>query len=206
MTVADAFRVPYLSYEDIRRYAEAFLDQHHPDRSPPIPIEDIIEFKLGLDIVPLPGIEDAYGIVGFTSSDLREISVDDYVYTHQEGRYRFTLTHEVGHTVLHAEVFRAHRFRSTTEWKQFIQSVPELEYSWLEWQASSFSGLVLVPRAALERELKQAIKQVKAQGVAQATDFANDLLADLVARRFVVSADVIRTRLHYDQIDLASLW
>jgi hypothetical protein len=47
---------------------------------------------------------------------------------------------------------------------------------------------------------------VKAQGVAQATDFAKDLLADLAARRFVVSADVIRTRLHYDKTDLAGLW
>lgn len=204
--MADFFQVPYLSYEDIRRHADAFLDQHHPDRSLPIPIEDIIEFKLRMDIVPLPGIEDAYGIVGFTSSDLHEISVDDYVYTHQEGRYRFTLAHEVGHTVLHAEVFTAHQFRNTTEWKQFIQSVPELDFTWLEWQASSFSGLVLVPRAALERELRQAIKQVKAQGVAQATDFAKDLLADLAARRFVVSADVIRTRLHYDKTDLAGLW
>jgi len=204
--VADTFQVPYLRYEDIRRYAEAFLGQHHPGRGLPIPIEDIIEFKLGMDIVPLPGIEDAYGIVGFTSSDLREISVDDYVYTHQEGRYRFTLAHEVGHAVLHADLFKAYQFRSTEEWKQFIKSVPELEYNWLEWQASSFSGLVLVPRSALEHELKQAIKQVKAQGVVQATDFAKDLLADLVARRFVVSADVIRTRLHYDTIDLASLW
>ena len=204
--MADSFQVPYLSYEDIRRYAEAFLDQHHSNRSLPIPIEEIIEFKLRMDIVPLPGIEDAYGIVGFTSSDLREISVDDHVYTHQEGRYRFTLAHEVGHTVLHTGVFKAHRFRSTAEWKQFIQSVPEMEYNWLEWQASSFSGLVLVPRVALERELRQAIRQVKAQGVAQATDFAKDLLADLVARRFVVSADVIRTRLHYDKTDLATLW
>ena len=156
--MAGVFQAPHRSYEDIRRYAEAFLDRHHPDRSLPIPIERVIEFQLGVDIVPLPGIEDAYDIVGFTSSDLREISVDDYVYTHQEGRYRFTLAHEVGHAVLHAELFTAHRFRSTAEWKQFIQSVPKLEYDWLEWQANSFSGLVLAPKSALEDELRKAIK------------------------------------------------
>ena len=47
---------------------------------------------------------------------------------------------------------------------------------------------------------------MKAQGLAQATDFTTDLLADIMARRFMVSADVIHTRLHYDKINLAGLW
>lgn len=112
----DVFAIPPLSYEKIREYAKRFLAKYHSSQRIPVPIEKIIEFKLHIDIVPLPGLEGAFGVVGFTSSDLREISVDQYVYDHQLGRYRFTLAHEVGHFVLHAGLFKAQTFRSIEEW------------------------------------------------------------------------------------------
>ena len=153
--------IPHLGYDQLRRHAEAFLAQHHPAQHIPIPIDHIIEFQLHLDIVPLPGLEEAFEIVWFTASTLDEISVDQYVYEHQPGRYRFTLAHEVGHVVLHANLFKGHRFRGVDEWKQFVRTFPDLELSRLEWQAHSFAGLILVPSEALHRELKDAAKLVK---------------------------------------------
>ena len=147
----DLLKVPQLSYEQIRQYAEAFLTTHHPFRHIPIPIEKIVEFRLQIDIVPLPGLEDAFGVVGFTSSDLREISVDQYVYEHQPGRYRFTLAHEVGHVMLHANLFKSQRFRNIEDWKKLIKKLPEFEYRSLKWQAYSFGGLVLAPADLLKR-------------------------------------------------------
>lgn len=198
--------VPHLSYDQLRRHAEAFLAKHHPTQQIPVPIEQIIEFQLHLDIVPLPGLEEAFEIVGFTASTLDEISVDQYVYEHQPGRYRFTLAHEVGHVVLHAELFKEHRFRGVAEWKRFVRAFPDLELSRLEWQAHSFAGLVLVSPEALRRELTSAVRQVKAKGVAKETDFAASLIVDMVATRFQVSGDVIERRLTYDQLRLADLW
>ena len=198
--------VPRLSYDLLRRHADAFLTKYHPTLQIPIPIEEIIEFQLHLDIVPLPGLEEAFEIVGFTSGSLDEISVDQYVYEHQPGRYRFTLAHEVGHVVLHAELFKEHRFRGADEWKRFVRTFPDLELSRLEWQAHSFAGLVLVPSEALQRELKSAAKQMKARSVAKETDFAKSLIVDMVATRFQVSGDVIERRLSYDQIKLTDLW
>ncbi len=46
-----------LSYEDIRKRADDFLISHHPERSIPIPIEEIIEFQLDIHISPLPGLK-----------------------------------------------------------------------------------------------------------------------------------------------------
>jgi hypothetical protein len=198
--------VPHLTYDHLRRHAEAFLTKYHPTQQIPVPIEHIIEFQLHLDIVPLPGLEEAFEIVGYTASTLDEISVDQYVYEHQPGRYRFTLAHEVGHVVLHADLFKEHRFRSVVEWKRFVRAFPDLDLSRLEWQAHSFAGLVLVPSEALQREFKSAAKQVKARSVAKETDFAKSLIVDMVATRFQVSGDVIERRLSYDQIKLADLW
>lgn len=198
--------VPHLSYDQLRRHADAFLTKYHPTQQIPVPIEQIIEFQLHLDIVPLPGLEEAFEIVGFTASSLDEISVDQYVCEHQPGRYRFTLGYEVGHVVLHAELFKEHRFRGADEWKRFVRTFPDLELSRLEWQAHSFAGLVLVPSEALQRELKSAARQVKAKSVTRETDFAKALIIDVVATRFQVSSDVIQRRVEYDRVDLAQLW
>ena len=198
--------VPHLSYDQLRRQAEAFLARYHASKRIPIPIERIVEFELKLDIVPVPGLEEAFEIVGFTSSDLSEITVDEYVYESQANRYRFTLAHEAGHVVLHTELFKQQRFRRVDDWKDFVRTFPEFDLSRLEWQAHSFAGLVLVPGDALERVIREVIRQVKAQGVNHERDFANDLVVDVVATRFEVSTEVIQRRLGYDQLDLKAMW
>ena len=198
--------VPHLSYDQLRRHAEAFLTAYHSTQHIPTPIEQIIEFQLHIDIVPLPGLEEAFEIVGFTASTLDEISVDKHVYEHQPGRYRFTLAHEVGHVVLHADLFKEHRFRGVDEWKRFVRAIPDLDLSRLEWQAHSFAGLVLVPPEALQREFRSAARQVKAKSVTKEMDFAKALIVDMAATRFQVSSDVIERRLNFDQIRLTDLW
>ncbi len=198
--------VPHLNYDKLQRHAEVFLTQYHSTRHIPVPIEHIIEFQLHIDIVPLPGLEEAFETVGFTASTLDEISVDQYVYEHQPGRYRFTLAHEVGHVILHADLFKEHRFRGVDEWKRFVRAFPDLDLSRLEWQAHCFAGLILVPSEALQRELTSVAKQVKAKSVSKEIDFAKGLIVDMVASRFQVSAGVIERRLNYEQIKLATFW
>jgi len=198
--------VPHLSYDQLRRQAEGFLARYHASKRIPIPIEKIVEFELKLDIVPVPGLEEAFEIVGFTSSDLSEITVDEYVYESQANRYRFTLAHEAGHVVLHTDLFKQQRFRRVDDWKDFVRTFPELDLSRLEWQAHSFAGLVLVPGDALERVIREVIRQVKAQGVNHERDFANDLVVEVVATRFEVSTEVIQRRLGYDQLNLKDMW
>ncbi len=201
-----SLNVPHLTYDQIRAAADAFLKHYHSSKKIPIPIEQVIEFQMGLDIVPLPGLLEAYNVDGFTSSDLSEISIDQFVYEHRLTRYRFTLAHEVGHVVLHAGLFKTHRFRGIDAWKRFLMGVPALDYSRLEWQAYSFGGLVLVPGDVLQQELKVAARQVKAQGLSKETDFAKALMVDIMATRFGVSSEVIERRLGYEQIRLASCW
>jgi hypothetical protein len=51
-----AIVAPYLPYDRLREIAKDFLHQYHPAGDIPIPIEKIIEFRFGLDIVPVPGV------------------------------------------------------------------------------------------------------------------------------------------------------
>ncbi len=127
-------KIPIYSYEDLRKKADDFLHTYNPTGTIPVPIEEIVEFEFRINIVPVLGLQREFEIDGFISSNLKNIYVDEYVYTDRINRYRFTLAHEIGHIVLHASVFKAHQFSSIAGWKEFTYSLPDADHRWLEYQ------------------------------------------------------------------------
>ena len=98
--------VPFLPDGKIVDLAESFLSKYNPSRSIPVPIEEIVEIDLRLEIIPILGLLKAVQVDGFTSSDLKTIYVDQWVLSEVPYRYRFTLAHEVGHVFMHREILR----------------------------------------------------------------------------------------------------
>ncbi|MEX2093241.1 MAG: ImmA/IrrE family metallo-endopeptidase [Pirellulales bacterium] len=198
--MGDEIKAPYFSYENLRQKADDFLVQYHRAGTIPVPIEEIVEFDLGMDIVPTPGLHQFLEVDGFLTSDLREIWVDQFVYESRPGRYRFTLAHEVGHSILHADIFRQQSFHTIAEWKEFVDSIPDKEHSWLEYQAYAFAGLVLVPATALESAARECVDKVKSEGIdlSENWDFAWSRIAAFLAKQFEVSSQVIDKRLQKD--------
>ena len=70
-------QVGYRSEDDIRESALEFLKRYHPDDTIPVPIEDIIEFDLRLNIIPIPNLQRLYSIDGALSQDLSQIYIDE---------------------------------------------------------------------------------------------------------------------------------
>ena len=102
--------VPTLSYENIREIAEQFLAVHWPSRTIPIPIEEIIELNLKINIAPLPNLWRDFRIDGYLNSNRNTICVDQYQYETLNEKYRFTLAHELGHYLLHEEIYKSGDF------------------------------------------------------------------------------------------------
>ena len=205
------FPLPFLPYDRLRAAADRFLDQYHPSRAIPVPIEQIAEMRLGIDIVPVPGLQQAlqsddFGVVGYITSDLKEIHVDEWIWNNRYNRYRFTIAHEIGHAVLHRELYGGQHFDSVGSWKAFINSIPEETHGWYEWQAYAFAGLVLVPEAPLReaaaRRLARITDWLKQKNVAIATvsETVWDIVLEQVAGEFEVSIDVIRKRAEKDAL------
>lgn len=194
--------VPIISYDYIKSAANTFLKEYHPNQNIPVPIEEIIEFQMKKDIIPLPGLHQGFEIDGFTSSDLTSIYVDEFVYTSRPGRYRFTLAHEVGHIVLHKEIYQKANFQGIKEWKGFINSISEKNHSWLEYQAYAFGGLVLAPHEHLEKLTLFYVKSIRENEISfkENWDFAWDLIAAKLAKEFEVSTQVIEKRLDKEKI------
>lgn len=195
---------PILSYEDINSAAEDFLKCHQSDERLPVQIEEIVEFNLKMDIVPFPELQRNYDIEGFISRDLTWIYVDDFIYSNRPARYRFTLAHEVGHLILHRDLIKSIHPPSVADWKDFILSVDEEVYGWMEWQAYSFAGLVLVPRKFLVRDLhlqikalKDKIELVKSKNLSRESyqEYVIEAIANKLIKTYDVSVDVLKKRI-----------
>jgi Zn-dependent peptidase ImmA (M78 family) len=186
-----------LSNEDPRALAERFLQQHHPSETVPVPIEEIVDLKLRIDIVPLPSLQRSFEIEGYISRDMTAIYVDEYIFLNRPNRYRFTLAHEIAHAVIHPKLFHALAFDSVEEWIDVMTGFPEKEYGWLEWQANTFAGLVLVPNHALRASFKKTVSKVEEAGLSLASmsEVARDMIIAYIAREFQVSSAVIKRRL-----------
>lgn len=103
--------------------------------------------------------------------------------------------------MLHGEVFAELSFGNVDEWKQMMSGViPEKQYGYLEFQASSFAGLALVPPEELQQKYEEVCQRIEAHGLSleRDSDVARQLIAQHIAEFFVVSPAVIRRRLEYD--------
>ena len=196
-------RAPFLSKQEIRRLAEGFLIRFHNCRTCPIAIEKIIEMMIGMDIIPMPGLQSAFDVVAFISADKKEIRVDESIYLHRQNRYRFSLAHEIGHWFMHSDIWGSLTFKSIEEWKQQTQLFPEKDYGILEWQANEFAGLILVPPDELRDEVEVQKEALNANGYS-VSDFDSETLAAsmavTIAKVFEVSTEVARRRINSDNL------
>jgi Zn-dependent peptidase ImmA (M78 family) len=198
--------IPYKNYEEIRKIATGFLAKYHPSGGIPIPIEEIIEFQLKLNIIPIPGLRNITNIDGadaFTYRDQGAIAVDEYIQKNVPNRYRFTLAHEIGHRELHREYFSL-RINSVGDWKEYAKNLAGDQHSIMEYQANCFAGLVLVPGDKLKQKIPAVIEEIKKISPELYSklqkDFIWDVIKDNVASYFEVSKDAIHIRMERDKL------
>jgi Zn-dependent peptidase ImmA (M78 family) len=202
--------VGFLPYHVIAKRADDFLRQYNPLNDIPVPIEEIAEFSLNLEIIPIPNLQKNFEVEGFISSDLKCIYVDQFSLSERPTRYRFTLAHEIGHIFLHRQIFQKVNIVSLESWKKFVEEVDKQEYNRMEFQGYAFGGLALVPSNELEngvrgnlKELAPYINACKETEIARDdyVSYAVDLLASLIAPTFDVSTEVVEKRIRYEKLE-----
>lgn len=197
------YKAPYLPYDVIRPHAQRFLDKFHPSANLPVPIEEIVEFKFKINIVPMPNMKRDFNVEGFLSKDFSSIYVDSDTSEKFENRYRFTLAHEIGHTILHRDFYDAVQYSSLVEWAQFQDAIDSDQYSWFETQAYDFAGLILVPEQRLFDEYKIEVERLREQSYTFSKanfDMLNEYICIPLSKRFNVSQTVIRKRICKDDL------
>ena len=174
-----AYDPPVLTYDDVSKHAEEFLDEFHKDRSIPTPIEEIVEFDFEMEVIPIPGLRDELGVDAFLASDLSSISVDEHVMMHVKVRYRFSLAHELGHHWIHDDLYQAVEINSVADGRKVLEEIED-QYFFFEYQANSFAGLILVPPEALKARFTRRLEEAKASGAKH-----GDILRHPLRQRFI---------------------
>lgn len=148
-----------LSYKEIKETTERFLRDKYPSLILPIPIDEIIELDLKIKLTSLRGLKANFDIDAFLNSACNEVFIDNKVFLDYEERARFTLAHELGHKILHEEIYCQEQFDTADQFIKFQESMSEKSYGWLEYQANVFAGCLLVPTENLRIEVAKAIKE-----------------------------------------------
>lgn len=158
-------KVMFLQPQEIESAAGELLRKFAKDRGklivPPIPIDDIVEKYLKLklevkDLVKILGVKNVLGATWFEDAVIR---VDERI-LNQEGRYCFTVAHEVGHWTLHRPQFEAEKvaptlFRGGEAPPAFVCRSNDKAPA--EWQADQFASKLLMPETFVRRAFKDAI-------------------------------------------------
>lgn len=187
----------FIPQRQIEETAKQFLLEHHPDGSIPIPIEEIVEIKLGIKVIPAPGLL-RYGIDAFLTHDFKEIYIDEMQYFELENRARFTFAHELGHYCLHRKYFEEAVFSSVKEWAEFV--LTDIRRDPLETQANMFASYVLLPTSNLGVEYENAKAELAkhesfSSGKLPGDQILSPYLAKPISRKFKVSEECAALRI-----------
>jgi hypothetical protein len=199
------FKAPFIPKDRIWQEADRLRAAHQAGHSLPVKVLDLAEFDLGLDLIPVGSLREQLDIDALLMGDLKSILVDKHAFMSPrlEYRLRFSVAHEIGHLVLHRDIYAGLQHATAAEWFDYISAIPDVEYGWVEWQAYEFAGRLLVPPEPLRDAFQAAIQSAQAAGYSDwlaADEAALDYIATRIAPKFGVSADVIGKRMRVERL------
>lgn len=225
--------LPILNQEDIEILAEKILKEKQPERlkEPSALDVDALVYSLHLDKSEaiLSRDESILGLISFQKQtlpifdeglryaslpvDLGNIVIDSRL-KRVPTRYRFTVTHEAAHWMMHRTYYenpnkRDYIFRHTgfsyvackKDPKEYGRKNPkeaETDDEWVEWQADNLSGALLMPREQFLVAVRLIMKELgytEPRLIAGQRDPQKHLVLERLATLFQVSLRSVKIRL-----------
>lgn len=154
----------------------------------PVPVESIAEHFLKYDLeITDQGLFANPSFLGGISFETNTIFVNASIEDH-EGRYTFTIAHEIGHHVLHKDLYD-----ELISDRSQIMCREEKKKPLIERQADRFAAALMMPRHAISVEVKRLV-QMKPQSLGEALKLASQLQATSGFRNVSVAALVNRLK------------
>lgn len=192
-------RIPFLNNSEIRKRADSFRSKFW-DKSVPVNIEEIVDLKLKINLVPIPGLQRLCDTDALITSNWRLIYIDKdrYIDERFQNRLRFSLAHEIGHFVLHKNIYNSFKIKTFEDFYRLIDQIPQEQYNYLESQANKFANYLLVARDRLIIAKNKVLKVMKDKSVPierMDKSTINSYISIPISKIFGVSEDVIQIAL-----------
>ncbi len=182
--------VPYLDSFAIKKKADSLRAKLWGDVIP-VDIEAIIEFELKIEIIPIPQLQQVCDTDAFITSTWKAICVDErnYMDERYRGRLRFSLAHEIGHFILHKEIYEKFDIKNIDDFRRFIPEITQEQYSKFEVQADIFANNLLIPRDKLIQERDKHLSKISGKNGIKKADkrLINSYIARPIAKKFEVT-------------------
>lgn len=194
----------YIPSEEIEAAAYEFLEKYHPSHTLPVPIEEILDLKLKINIVPHLGLSREHSIESFLSVDLSDLHIDQDNLLYRYNRARFSLAHETGHIVLHNNYITSVKIETLEDWKEIILG-RGAGHAVLETQANMFASFLLMPTDALEKEFEKTKQEIGAHPLFESKTLPDDMtLAPFIAKKIAQVFDVSEEAAQYRLVNWIS--
>ncbi len=193
-------RVPFLGNKEIKGKADLFRKKYWSEIIP-VDMEEIIELKLKIDLVPIPDLQNSFGVDAFIASNWRLIYIDELRYQDErfQNRLRFSLAHEIGHLVLHKDIYKSFKIKELNDFYKLFEQIPQEQYGYFETQANKFANYLLVPRDKLFIEKDKMLMIMKNESVPiekMDDSTINSYISIPVSKVFGVSEEVVQIALN----------
>ena len=140
----------------------------------PIPVEDIAEHYLGYAIdFPDDGIFSDPEILGGIDFEEKKIYVNASIEDHN-GRYAFTIAHEIGHHALHRDAW----LKDNTDGNKEIQCRDARNKPQIEIEADRFAAALLMPAEAIKNIISTISPRPKVNSIKQARGLASKIIKE----------------------------
>lgn len=203
-TDPSSFKAPYISQSQCWKAADQFRCEYWPSGEIPVDVMEIAEFDLDLEIRPITGLKEDADVDALLLGNWTTLLVDQRQYMDERyvNRLKFSVAHELGHFVLHHEVFKSIPRETAEQWIAFMQGMPDDQYGFLEFHAYEFAGRLLVPQDKLAEQFEAVISQVEANGLQRKslTEAHLSYLCKPLEDAFKVSQQVIEKRLQREKL------
>ena len=168
----------------------------------PVPIDEIVELGLGLDLIATQNLTKDSGVPGFISRDLTTITVDLGVFEKRPFLCRKIIAHELAHSLLHRDFYSNISYSDVSGWLGVIRSISNTDLERLEWQADALGSLICVPKKELGRHVKTALQRATLNKEFNINKVNSKMLAKYIGssldKIFEVPAEVIVWRIEMD--------
>lgn len=191
-------KAPELTRAEIAKAAYLFRQKHRPEKPSPLDVMRILEIDLRIRIIPSPGLEVPANTNALISADWKNLIIDlnQYMDERYDRRTNFSVAHELGHFVLHKDLYEQLEINDIKAFYRFFSEVPEETYQQIEYQANEFAGNLMVPTKELSDAVQEITEKVKSREI---SPFA---ISEFMCNRFGVSGEVVIIRIAKEKIKI----
>jgi len=119
----------------------------------------------------------------------------------QEGRSRFTIAHELGHIILHSQLFsEISQLNTDQDYIDFQNHITFDEHKRLEIQANLFAEEIIFPKEVLRESVEDMVSKLGGADKLLAPDIGS--IIDMAQKKFGVTRDCAYNKFRRDYSEL----